>query len=145
MDCEFIGCNLSNVKMGNAQFSDTRFIECKMLGMHIENLGLLSANLKFTDCLMDLISFTGLHLKGMSCTNCSLIAADFTESDLSGAGFLHCNLSRAVFYHTQLEGANFVTSQGVSLDPEQNKIRKARFSLESLPGLLQKYGIEIEP
>jgi uncharacterized protein YjbI with pentapeptide repeats len=131
--------------MGSAQFSDTRFIGCKMLGMHIENLGLLSANLKFTDCMMDLISFTNLNLKGMECSNCSLNAADFTASDLSYAVFMRCDLNRAVFYQTNLEAADFVTSHGVRLDPEQNKIRKAKFSLELLPGLLEKYGIEIDP
>lgn len=115
-----------------------------MLGLRIENLGLMSNNLKFSNCQMDFCSFSHLNLKGVQFHNCSLKESDFTESDLEGAEFKTCDLHRAQFYRTNLQGADFSSALGIQLDPEENSIRKARFSLEALPGLLVKYGIKIE-
>jgi fluoroquinolone resistance protein len=43
-----------------------------------------------------------------------------------------------------LEKADFRTSNGYSIDPEMNRIKKAKFSLEGVAGLLDKYDIEVE-
>lgn len=144
MDCTFEGCNLSNTKIGGSQFSDTRFEDCKLLGLRIENLGLLSTNLIFSNCQMDFISFSQLNLKGVQFQYCSLKEADFTEADLQSAEFKNCDLFKAQFYRTNLQGADFSSAIRIQLDPEENSIRKARFALEALPGLLVKYGINIE-
>jgi len=40
---------------------------------------------------------------------------------------------------------DFRTSVNYSLDPERNRIKKARFSLSGIAGLLDKYDIEIDP
>jgi len=68
---------------------------------------------------------------------------DFTECDLPGSVFENCDLARATFDHTILEKADFTTSFNYSLDPEINRIKKARFSLPDVIGLLHKYDIEI--
>jgi len=51
---------------------------------------------------------------------------------------------RAAFENTILEKADFRTSFNYSIDPEKNRIRKARFSLAGISGLLDKYDIEID-
>jgi fluoroquinolone resistance protein len=115
-----------------------------MLGMRIENLGLLSTNLIFSHCQMDFVSLSHLNLTGVQFEDCSLKEADFTEADLEGAEFINCDLHKALFYRTNLQGADFSSALRIQLDPEENSLRKARFSLEALPGLLVKYGIKIE-
>lgn len=69
---------------------------------------------------------------------------DFNETELTGAVFENCDLMGAVFYRAVLEQADFRTAYNVSLDPELNKIKKAKFSREGALGLLHKYNIEIE-
>lgn len=51
---------------------------------------------------------------------------------------------RAVFQQTNLEKTDFTTAYNFVFDPESNRMRKARFSVYGLPGLLEKYGLEIE-
>ncbi|MDB5274371.1 MAG: putative low-complexity protein, partial [Chitinophagaceae bacterium] len=63
---------------------------------------------------------------------------------LSQALFDHADLLDAVFNGTQLEKADFVTAVNYTIDPELNNIKKAKFSLHGLPGLLAKYGISVE-
>jgi hypothetical protein len=43
-----------------------------------------------------------------------------------------------------LSSANFVSSYNFTIDPEKNLLRKAKFSLDGLPGLLENYGIIVE-
>jgi uncharacterized protein YjbI with pentapeptide repeats len=59
------------------------------------------------------------------------------------ASFHGCDLLGATFLQTNLEKADFRNAVNYSLDPDQNKVKKARFSAEGLGGLLQKYGIEV--
>jgi fluoroquinolone resistance protein len=69
---------------------------------------------------------------------------DFAEADLTGSVFDHCNLSHATFDRTVLEKTDFRTSYNFSIDPEKNRIKKAKFSTMGLSGLLEKYDIEID-
>ncbi len=80
----------------------------------------------------------------MRFTNCSLEEVDFTQADLSAANFDECNLALAVFYQTNLEKADFRSSFGYIIDPEENRVKKAKFSLNGIPGLLAKYQLTIQ-
>jgi len=66
------------------------------------------------------------------------------ETDLTGAVFDNCDLTQAIFDHTILEKADFRTSYNYSFDPEINRIKKAKFSVPEVSGLLDKYDIDIE-
>ena len=69
---------------------------------------------------------------------------DLVDCDLTNATFLNCDLAGTVFENTILENADLRTSFNYSIDPDQNRIKKAKFSLAGIPGLLNKYDIEIE-
>jgi len=76
--------------------------------------------------------------------NSQLHEADFSECDLTGSIFDNCDLAGATFDNTIIEKVDFRTSYNYSIDPERNKIKKARFSLLGVSGLLDKYDIEID-
>ena len=69
---------------------------------------------------------------------------DFSEADLTGVVFDNCDLTKAIFDQTNLEKVDFRTSYNYSIDPEKNRIHKARFSASDIAGLLDKYDIHIE-
>lgn len=69
---------------------------------------------------------------------------DFVECDLTDSVFDNCDLAHAMFDRTVLEKVDFRTAYNYSLDPETNRIKKAKFSVSGISGLLGKYGIEIE-
>ena len=83
-------------------------------------------------------------IKKTTFKNSQLQEVDFTESELSYSVFDYCDLTRATFYNTNIEKADFRTSNNYSIDPENNQIKKARFSLPAAAGLLDKYDIEID-
>ena len=85
-----------------------------------------------------------MSLKRIQFRNSTLREVDFTETDLSNAVFHNCDLTRATFENTILEKADLRTSFNYSMDPGLNRIKKARFSMPAVIGLLDKYDIEVE-
>ena len=68
---------------------------------------------------------------------------DFTETDLTDAVFDECDLSKAIFENTILEKVDLSTSINFNIDPERNRLKKAKFSAENIVGLLEKYDLVI--
>jgi len=85
-----------------------------------------------------------MKLKNIRFHNCILKEIDFTETDLTGAKFENCDLHRSIFANSILEKADFRTAFNYTIDPELNRIKKAKFSLPGVLGLLARYNIEIE-
>ncbi len=144
IDCEFINCNLSMAKLAQTSFRDAVFKECKMLGLRFDTCNEFGLSFRFENCVLRHSVFERLKLKKTTFKECQLQEADFTGSDLTGSSFEKCDLERTIFSGTVLEKADFRTAYGYSIDPESNRIRKARFSFAGLPGLLDKYDIEID-
>lgn len=142
-ECTFTDCNLSNVKLAKTAFKDCKFKNCKLLGMHFEQCNEFLFEVSFEGCIQDHSTFNRLRLKKMKFIKCSLRECDFTEADLSESAFVECDLADARFERTNLEKADFTTAINYSLDPEINRLKKAKFSLDGVPGLLAKYQIQI--
>ena len=142
--CAFTGCNLSNVYTAKTVLHDVTFKECKLLGVHFDHCNGFLLSMEFENCKVDFASFFKLNLRKTKCKNSSFHETDFSEADLTGSLFDHCDLARATFIGSNLEKVDFRTSYSFSIDPGRSRIKKAKFSLAGLPGLLQKYDIEIE-
>jgi len=144
IDCVFNGCNMSLVKLGKTVFRDIQFKDCKLLGLLFYNGNNFLFSADFDNCILNLSSFFKINLKKMQFKNSTLHEVDFTEADLSSSLFLNCDLARAIFENTILEKADFRASFNYSIDPELNRIKKAKFSMPAVIGLLDKYDIQVE-
>lgn len=143
-ECTFEQCDLSMAKIVNTIFRDAKFENCKLLGLHFENCNELLFSADFEGCQLNLSSFYKRSMKNTNFKNCNLQEVDFTEADLSNSVFENCDLTNATFEHTTLMKSDFRSSFNYSIDPELNRIKKAKFSLTGITGLLDKYEIEIE-
>lgn len=144
MDCHFKKCNFSLAILENTAIKNSRFTGCKMVGVDFSRCNNFNFSAVFENCPLDYSSFFQKKMKKALFTDCSLKEADFTETDLTQAIFSNCDLQQAIFFHSVLEKADFRTARHYSFDPEMNRIKKAKFSLAGIEGLLGKYGIEIE-
>lgn len=144
IDCEFEGCDLSMTKLYGTTIRDCRFKECKLIGLQFDSCNDFSFSADFESCNLNLSSFFGVKLNNRTFKNCSLQEVDLTQADLKGTVFDNCDLSNATFSATLLQKADLATSYNFSIDPELNQLEGAKFSLQGLPGLLEKYGIEIQ-
>jgi uncharacterized protein YjbI with pentapeptide repeats len=144
LDCEFNSCNLSSAKLIKTGLKNVTFKDCKLLGLHFENCDQFLFEVDFDNCVLNLSSFYKLKLKKTRFKDSNLSEVDFTETDLTSSLLDNCDLSGARFERTILEKADLRTSRNYSIDPELNKIKKAKFSIHGIAGLLDKYDIEIE-
>jgi fluoroquinolone resistance protein len=152
LECEFSGCNLSLVSLNRTSLKEIKFKDCKMLGLNFGSCDKFGFAVYFDTCILNHSSFSDItspmkqrvRLKQTVFKNSQLHEVDFTECDLSSSVFDNCDLTKTIFEYTILEKADFRNSFNYSLDPELNRIKKAKFSQSGIAGLLDKYDIEIE-
>ncbi len=144
IDCDFLRCNLSLVKVAGTAFRDVVFKNSKLLGIHFDECNQFGLCFNFDNCNLGNSSFYKVKLKKIVFRSSQLIGVDFSNCDLTASVFDKCDLSEAIFDNTNIEKADFRSSFNYSIDPELNRMKKARFSLAGLPGLLSKYGIVIQ-
>ncbi len=142
--CTFNECNLSMVNVAAVAMKDVQFTSCKMLGVHFENCSDFMFQVGFNNCVLNLSSFYKRQLKKAIFRGCTLHEVDFTDADATAAVFDNCDLTGAIFQDTVLEKADLRTAYNFSINPDINKIKKARFSVHGLVGLLDKYQLDIQ-
>ena len=142
-ECTFESCDLSLVKTDNTAFKDVFFKGCKLLGVHFEDCNKFLFEVGFSSCQLDLSCFYQCVMKKTKFDNCSLKEVDFTETDLTSSSFQKSELLGAIFDRTVLEKVDFKVANNYMIDPEENRLKKAKFSKDGLVGLLGKYDIVI--
>jgi fluoroquinolone resistance protein len=143
-DCSFTACNMGMAGIKDTAFRNVSFKDCKLLGLRFSDCNSLLFAVHFEDCMLSAASFYKRKMKGTVFKNCRLQDADFTDADLTQAVFQECELLRAIFENTNLEKADLYTAYDYSIDPLQNKVKRARFATAGVAGLLQKFDIIIE-
>jgi uncharacterized protein YjbI with pentapeptide repeats len=144
VDCHFKNCNFSMVDIGGAGFRDVVFTGCKILGVDFARCNKFMFSFSFIQCHLDYSTFFGAKLSKTHFKECSLKEVDFSESDLSGSVFEGCDLFNTRFLRTRLEKTDFRTARNFAIDPDANVMKKAKFSVLNLSGLLSKHNIDID-
>ena len=143
VDCKFISCDLSNVSMRNARMRDCTFDLCKLLGIQWVLLDDVT-NPSFKNCILDYGNFTGLKLKKCSCLQSSLRDVDFSQADLSESVFRESDCLNARFEQTTLIKADFRAATNYLINPIENKVKGAKFSMPEAQGLLHGLGVILD-
>jgi len=144
VDCKFIRCQFGDIHQPETVWSDVLFEECKLTGTHFTNAGKAIFSVGFSKSKLDMSSFYKCNLRKTVFTDCSMREVDFTDTDLKDASFINCDLADAKFENTDLQQADLRSAFNYRIHPEQNRIRKARFSWPAASGLLAAYGVKIE-
>lgn len=144
IDCRFERCNLALASLAGTGLQGVEFVECKLTGVQFAACQDMLFGVEFEQCQLHYAGFAGKKLRGTRFRHCACAEVDFTRADLSNAVFEHSTLSRAIFHHTQLGGADFTTATDFTIDPENNPLRKARFTTAGLVGLVGKYGLLVD-
>jgi uncharacterized protein YjbI with pentapeptide repeats len=89
-------------------------------------------------------TFIGLCLRGIQIIDCVAVDVDFRETDLSQADFAGTDLAQSLFSDTHLTEADLSRARNYHIDPAQNVLRQARFSLPEAMSLLYSMDIVLE-
>ena len=129
--------------MRGTSLKQVHFENCKVLGIQFQECDDFLFEVDFNSCNIDYASFTNKKMQKAKFINSSVREVNFTSTDLTKATFDESNLQGAIFENTILKEADFSSAQNFTIDPENNMLKKAKFSKDSLEGLLSKYDIKI--
>jgi fluoroquinolone resistance protein len=142
-DCIFLNCNLAMAKLFNTGLRTVSFKDCKLIGINFNDTEDFLFGVKFENCMLDYASFMGKKLPGTTFGNSSLKMVNFSASNLTGCIFDRTDLLGATFNKTNLSKADLSSAYNFIIDPELNTLKKARFSMQGMVGLLAKYDLDI--
>jgi fluoroquinolone resistance protein len=145
--CVFDDCDLSLMEVPNSSIGNARFVKSKAVGVNWAQAHWPDKSIwgpiEFNKCALSHSTFLGIDLTEMKMRRCEAINVDFRESNLSGADFKFTDLKDSLFLSTNLEGADLRYARNYQIDPSQNIIIKAQFSLPEAMALLYSMDIEI--
>jgi len=142
-ECVFIKCNLSLATLNNCVFNDITFENSKLIGVSWSRCE-EPFDVKFDSCNISQNSFHLLDLRQMKFINSLIKDTGFEECNLERALFETCDLEQTVFLNNNLQKANFETSKNYLIDPKQNDIKNAQFSLPEALSFLSLLPIKIK-
>jgi len=143
ISCKIIGCVISAMNPVDSSFTEVEFSRCKVIGCDWTKAMQLHG-LDFADCQINYSNFAMLKLAKIKMINCEAKEVDFTETDLSGGSFTGTDFERSVFFKTNLTKADLKGTVNYFIDPRNNTLKKARFSLPEALSLLSCLDIIIE-
>ena len=143
IDCRFESCDISMASLHHSVFNQVDFSGCKMLGISFPQAERLGFSVSFEDCQLAHCSFEKMKLRKTKFIRCQMQQVDFSEADLAQSDFSGSDLSDSVFDQCNLEQVDFREAVGFNIDPERNKMKKAKFRSDMLAGLLGKYRLQI--
>lgn len=167
-ECIFINCSFENCECKNTQFHECTFEKsklvrigfvhsqmrncsfhsCECIGLSFGNVvphGSIDTviheckNTYFKYCMfqvMKLVKFQGVTNVFEQCS--------FHQCDLRQANFKDCQLLNSDFQHSNLSKADFRESYGYIIDPKDNQLKGAMFSIPEVLHLLDSFGIKID-
>lgn len=147
-ECFFKSSNLSLVKLLDTRFVETGFESCKVTGV---NWGLLnwagtalSSPMSFESCDVSFSVFNSLNLPGLIMRNCKAHDVDFESCDLTGGNFAKTDLANTRFNSTKLNGCDFREAINYYINPNENSVAGANFSVPEVLNLLSSFGIRVD-
>ena len=141
--CSFVGCNLSLGILDVCHMQDIHFLDCKIVGVEFFKCCRVFFSVTFKNCLLQYCNFSELNMKSTSFSGSKIKECYFTNTCLNSANFNGTELSGTSFHNCDLCRADFSGATQYSVDPCTNKIKKAKFSLPEVIGLLQGFDIII--
>lgn len=146
IECFIQECDLSVVQIPGAEFSSVRFDASKLIGVNWTQANWRNAPLgripEFYKCFLSHSTFLGMDLSEIQIMECIAQNVDFREAKLRRANLRWTDLSESLFINTDLTEADLRGARNYLIDPAQNQITQAKFSLPEAMGLL--YAMEID-
>lgn len=142
-NCKFEKCNLTLIKNDSTSFDKIEFIDSKIIGVRFDRFRKENLSFNFKNCFLKQCSFNDLQIPETKFIKCSLEGVDFEETNLEGANFRESLFQDCSFENCILKESVFLKAKGFIINPTINNLQKARFSKDSLYGLVKEFGIRV--
>lgn len=142
--CTFVNCEFILTTIENATLNTVYFKESKLMGLNFADCNKFCFLPEFEDCILDSVVFYSNNLQKGKFIHCRIKNCDFTECDMREVNFDESTFETTVFQKCNLAKADFRKACNYSVDPFNNNIKKARFSLPEAQSFLRFLGIDLQ-
>ena len=142
-DCRFHNCNLSLIVVSETKLQDVCFDSCKIMGVDFTLINKLIFKIDFQESQIIKCSFSELDMSESDFQNCIIQQSDFYQSKLVKSNFTGSDLQDTIFDNSDLTEADFTDAKNYAINPLNNKIKNAQFSMPDAIQLLNALNIKI--
>jgi uncharacterized protein YjbI with pentapeptide repeats len=143
-DCVFRESNLSNPLIAGSRLLNVEFLDCKIVGLNFYHCDQLLFECGFSKTHLQNCNFSDLKMKRASFIGCRIDECDFENAFLVEARFDDSVFRQTLFHGCDLTGASFLEAKGYGIDPRNNIVKKATFSVPDVLALVECFGVEIK-
>lgn len=142
-DCEFEDCDLTMAKVGGAAFRGVVFRRSKLMGVDWSDVRGIAFVVSFEECNLSHATFADRKMPETVFRECRAHEASFAGVDLSKCVFTGTDLRGARFIDTILVEADLSEAVHYDISPQQNRLRKTKFSQEAALALAAQLGVVV--
>lgn len=140
-DCEFEDCDLTMARVADAAFRDVAFLRCKLMGIDWTDVRGFAFTVSFEECNLSHATFSNRKMPETVFRECRAHETSFAGVDLTKAVFTGTDLRGARFIDTVLVEADLSEALHYDVSPQQNKLRKTKFSQAAALALARELGV----
>ncbi|MBX7195140.1 MAG: pentapeptide repeat-containing protein [Sandaracinaceae bacterium] len=141
-DCVLEDCDLTRADPAGLVLSGVTLRRCKLLGIDFTDLA-ANPDVRFEECNLEYAVFRRTNLRKLKILDSNLRATSFVECDLVEADLSGCDLTGAIFEGSSLGKADLGRAQGAFVDPQRNRVKELRISVESAVLLAESLGMRV--
>lgn len=143
-NCSFKGCVWGNVVFRESKLQALRFRESQIMGLHLHPGAVLECLLNIQDCRISYCVFEEMKLSKNRIASSRINDCSFYDCDLSEIDFSDSNFNASQFERNNLKGSDFRRAENYAINPINNQVKGAQFSMPAVLSLLRYFEIEIE-
>ncbi|GAK03434.1 pentapeptide repeat family protein [Geomicrobium sp. JCM 19037] len=143
VDCVFEKCDLSNVDFANAIFHRTEFMNCKMSGATLSDMGIQDT--RFVNTHMPYVSLSFSTCKRVRFEEgCALSSADIVEATFQSVELGDSTIEDVQFSNTNLGGVDFSDCQFERLTVSEGQLAGCTVSETQAIAFIRAFGIHVK-
>lgn len=142
--CNFLRCTFVITSMEKTTLDNCIFKESKIMGLTFATANNFCFSPSFESCLIDSTVFSQNNLKKQYFKNSTIRNSDFMTCNISEADFSGSTFENTSFHSCNLSKADFSNARNYSINPFENKIKNAVFSLPDAQSFLDFLEIKIK-
>ena len=141
-DCVFERCDLSLMVVNKSSFIEVAFKDCKCVGINWTVSG-PRLSPRFERCNVTRSSFLERKIPELHLKNCIAHEVNFSNAILPWSDFSASDFEGALFNQSDLQDSTFEDAKNYAINPSENNLKGATFSLPEALGLLNGLGIKL--
>ncbi|HEX3776255.1 MAG TPA: pentapeptide repeat-containing protein [Polyangiaceae bacterium] len=142
-DCVFSDCDLSLCRLVDCAFVRSTFERCRLSGINWSEVEKLE-RVAFDGSQLNDTTFIGVKMELCDFSRAIAHRASFRDLSLKSCIFRDADLSESEFVNADLRQADFRGASGYVINPKENRLEKARFSLPEAVRLLNGLGVLLD-